>query len=108
MGSIGGAFALASFVGGLFCTRLTTASIAGAVPALLYALLVVIGLWDILSDVKMPYFLGILTAASLAIFLPAILASYLRRGASALFRRFKGVPAGLSAFCLPVRASIAT
>jgi hypothetical protein len=92
MGSISAAFSLVSFVAGLFCTRLKTALIAGAVPALLYALLVVIGLWDILGDVDMPYFLGILTAASLAMFLPAILASYLGRGARALFHRFKGVP----------------
>ena len=50
------AFSLASFIGGLFCTRLTTTLIAGAVPALLYAALVVVGLWDILGDVDVPYF----------------------------------------------------
>ncbi len=88
------AFSLASFIGGLFCTKLTTASIAGAVPALLYALLLVVGLWDILGDVDVPYFLGILTAACLAIFVPAILASYLGRGARALFHRLKAVPPG--------------
>jgi hypothetical protein len=92
MGSIGAAFSLAAFVAGLFCTRLKTALIAGAVPALLYVALVVVGLWDILGDVDVPYFLGILTASFLAILLPVILASYLRRGARALFHRFKGVP----------------
>ncbi len=86
------AFSLASFIGGLFCTRLTTALIAGAVPALLYAALVVVGLWDILGDVDVPYFLGILTASTLAILLPAVVAFYLRRGIGALVHRLKGVP----------------
>lgn len=35
MGSISGTFALAAFIAGLFCTRLKTALIAGAVPAFL-------------------------------------------------------------------------
>ena len=56
MGSISGIFALAAFIAGLFCTRLKTALIAGAAPALLYAALVVVGLWDILGDVDIPYF----------------------------------------------------
>jgi hypothetical protein len=60
MGSISGTFALAAFIAGLFCTRLKTALIAGAVPALLYAALVVVGLWGILGDVDVPYFLGIM------------------------------------------------
>jgi len=90
MGSISGALSLVSFLSGLFCTQLKTALIAGAIPALLYAALVVVGLWDILGDVDVPYFLGILTGASLAIMLPAVLASYLRRGAGALVRRLKG------------------
>jgi hypothetical protein len=89
MGSIGAAFSLVSFVAGLFCTKLKTALIAGAVPALLYAGLVVIGLWDILGDVDVPYFAGILTGASLAILLPAVIASYLRRGMAALVRRVR-------------------
>jgi hypothetical protein len=63
MGAIRIAFSLASLVGGLFCTRLKTAAIAGAVPALLYATLVIIGLWEILGDADMPSLLGMLTAA---------------------------------------------
>lgn len=90
MGSISAAFSLVSFVAGLFCTRLKTALIAGAIPALLYAALVVTGLWDILGDVDVPYFLGILTASVLAILLPAMIASYLRRGTVALLRRLRG------------------
>ena len=93
MGSISGTFALAAFIAGLFCTRLKTALIAGAVPALLYAALVVVGLWGILGDVDVPYFLGIMTASMLAILLPAVLASYLRRGTAALIRRLKGAQA---------------
>jgi hypothetical protein len=89
MGSISAAFSLLSFVAGLFCTKLKTALIAGAIPALLYAALVVIGLWDILGDVDVPYFAGILTGASLAILLPAVIASYLRRGMAALVRRVR-------------------
>ena len=58
MGSISGAFALAAFIAGLFCTRLKTALIAGAVLALLYAALVVIGLWDKLADADLSYFAG--------------------------------------------------
>ena len=87
MGAIRIAFSLASLVGGLFCTRLKTAAIAGAVPALLYATLVIIGLWEILGDADMPSLLGMLTAACLAIFLPAIVGFNLRRGAGWLFRR---------------------
>jgi hypothetical protein len=44
MGSISGAFALIVFIGGLFCRRLRTALIVGAVPAVLYVALVIIGL----------------------------------------------------------------
>jgi hypothetical protein len=40
MGSISGALALATFIGGLFCRRLKTALIVGAVLVLFYALLV--------------------------------------------------------------------
>jgi hypothetical protein len=61
MGSISGGFALAAFIGGL--ARLKTAAIVGAVPALLYALLVVVGLWDMLADANLPYVLGALTAS---------------------------------------------
>ena len=90
MGSISAAFSLVSFIAGLFCARLKTALIAGAIPALLYAALVVFGLWDILGDVDVPYFLGILAATILAILLPAVIASYLRRGTVALIRRLTG------------------
>jgi hypothetical protein len=90
MGSISIAFSLAAFLGGLCSARLKTASIAGAVPALLYALLVVAGLWDMLADANLPYVLGALTVSCLAIFLPAILASLLRQGIGALFRRQPG------------------
>ena len=92
MGSISGAFALAAFIAGLFCTRLKTAAIAGAVPALLYAAVVVIGLRDKLADADLSYLAGWLMGACLLIFLPAIVASYLRRGATALLRRARGIP----------------
>ena len=82
MGSISGAFALAAFIGGFFCRRLRTALIVGSVFALLYALLVVIGLWDLLDDANLLYLLGALTVSCLAISVPAILAAYLRRGIS--------------------------
>ena len=94
MGSISGIFALAAFIAVLFCTRLKTALIAGAAPALLYAALVVVGLWDILGDVDIPYFLGIMTASILAILLPAVIASYLRRATGALVHRRKGKEPG--------------
>jgi uncharacterized membrane protein YbhN (UPF0104 family) len=90
MGSISGVLALAAFIGGLFCRRLRTALIVGSVPALLYALLVVIGLWDMLADANLPYVLGALTASCMAIFLLAILAHYTRRGIGAPFRRQPG------------------
>jgi hypothetical protein len=90
MGSISGAFALAAFIGGLFCRRLRTALIVGGVPALLYALLVVIGLWDMLGDADLPHLLGWLTGSCLAILLFAIIAFYLRRGIGALLRRPPG------------------
>jgi hypothetical protein len=93
MGSISGIFALAAFIAGLFCTRLKTALIAGAAPAL-YAALVVVGLWDILGDVDIPYFLGIMMASILAILLPAGIASYLRRATGALVHRRKGSEPG--------------
>ena len=93
--------ALVSFIAGLFCTRLKTALIAGAVPALLYAALVVVGLWDILGDVDVPYFLGILTASILAILLPAVIASYLRRGIGRAHPSPQRFAAELSAFACP-------
>jgi hypothetical protein len=94
MGSISLSFALVAFIGGLFCRRLSTALIVGAVPALLYGLLVVAGLWDMLADANLPYVLGALTAACLAIIAPAVLASLLRRGIGALFRRRADVSLG--------------
>ena len=87
MGSIGGAFALASFIGGLFCRRLGTALIVGAAFALPYAVLILIGLWDLLAGANLPYLLGALTGAGLVIFAAAILAFYLRRGAARLLGR---------------------
>ncbi len=92
MGSISGAFALAAFLAGLFCARLKTAAIAGAVPAVLYAALVVVGLWDTLADADLSYLAGWLVGACLLIVLAAIIASYLRRGAAALIRRARGTP----------------
>jgi mannose/fructose/N-acetylgalactosamine-specific phosphotransferase system component IIC len=80
MGSISGAFALVALIGGLFCRRLKTALIIGAVPALLYVALVVIGLWSVLPDTDLAFVLGSLTGASLAIVLFAALGFYLRRG----------------------------
>ncbi len=106
---ISAAFSLASFVAGLFCTRLKTALIAGAVPALLYAALVVVGLWDIARLMSMcPISLGI--ADRILLGDPA--AGGDRLLPQARRRRARpspqGFAAGLSAFCLPVRASIAT
>jgi hypothetical protein len=90
MGSISGAFALAAFIAGLFCARLKTAAIAGAVPAFLYGALVVIGLRDKLADANLSSLAGWLMGASLLIALAAIVASYLRRGIGALIRRARG------------------
>jgi protein-S-isoprenylcysteine O-methyltransferase Ste14 len=87
MGSIGGAFALASFIGGLFCRRIRPAVIAGAAVALLYALLVLIGLWHLLADANLAYLLGALTGACLVIFAAAMLGWGLRRGAAWMLLR---------------------
>ena len=92
--SISGAFALAAFVSGLFCRRLGTALIVGSAIALLYALLVVIGLWHILPGANLAYLLGTLAAACLAILMPAVLASSLRRGVGRLFGHGKSVETG--------------
>jgi hypothetical protein len=86
MGSIGGAFALASFIGGLFCRRVGPAVIAGGAVALLYALLVLIGL----ADANLAYLLGALTGACLVIFAAAVLGWCQRRGAVRVFGRFSG------------------
>jgi len=83
--SIGGVFALAAFAGGLFCRRLSAALIVGDILALLYAILVVIGLWPLLADANLPYVLGALSAFCLAIALPAVLSCYLRRGIARAF-----------------------
>jgi heme A synthase len=90
MSSISGAFALAAFIGGLFCPRPRKALIVGAAFALLYAILVMIGLWDLLAGANLPYLLGALTGACLVIFAAAILAFYLRRGSARLFARASG------------------
>ncbi len=90
MGSIGALLSLVSFILGLFCTRLKTALIAGALPALAYVGLVLIGLKDTLADADLAYLAGWLTGSALAILLPAVIASYLRRGIAALIRRAKG------------------
>jgi hypothetical protein len=79
MGSISSAFALAAFAGGLFCRRLSAALVVGGIIALLYATLVVIGLWPALADANLPYLLGALMAFCFAIALPALLACFLRR-----------------------------
>jgi hypothetical protein len=92
MGSISGAFTLATFIAGLFCRRLKTAALAGVAPAILYAALVVIGLWDTLADADLFYLAGWLTGACLVIVLAAIFASYLRRGIGALIHRVRGTP----------------
>jgi hypothetical protein len=72
-------FLLASALAGLACRRLKTALIAGAVPALLYGLLVLLGLWHLLDDANLPYLLGALTAFCLAILAAAVLGFGLRR-----------------------------
>jgi hypothetical protein len=76
---ISGAFALASFVGGLLCRRPLTAVIIGATVAVLYAALVLIGLWNLLADADLPYLLGALAGACLVILAAAVLALYMRR-----------------------------
>jgi hypothetical protein len=87
MGSISGAFALIAFTGGLFCRRLKTALVVGAVPALLYIALVIIGSWNVLPDTDVAHMLGSLTGAVLVILLFAVLGYYLRRGVARIFRR---------------------
>jgi hypothetical protein len=87
--SLSGVFALAAFVSGFFCVRLRTALVVGAVPALLYASLVVVGLWHLLPGANLVYLGGALGAACLAILMPAVVASYLRRGIERQFRRGK-------------------
>jgi hypothetical protein len=62
--------------------------------ALLYGLLVVVGLWHLLADANLLYVLGALTAACLAILALAIIASLLQRGIGALFRRRSELPLG--------------
>jgi hypothetical protein len=89
MGSISGAFALAAFVAGLFCRRLRTALIIGGVLALLYALLVIIGLWDLLADANLPYLFGALLGACLVIVAAGILAFYMRRSVVWLVGRLR-------------------
>ena len=78
---IGVWFLLASALAGLVCRRLKLALIAGAVPALVYGLLVLLGLWHLLGDANLPYLLGALTAFCLAILAAAVLGFGLRRGA---------------------------
>ena len=79
MDSMTGAL-LASFLGGLLCRRLTTAILVGWAVASLYAALVVIGLWHLLTDANLPYLLGALAIVCLAIAAPALLACCLRYG----------------------------
>jgi hypothetical protein len=82
---IAAGFLLASALAGLLCRRLKTALIAGAVPALVYGLLVMLGLWHLLDDANLPYLLGALTAFCLAILAAAVLGFGLRRGLASLF-----------------------
>ncbi len=82
---IGVWFLLASSLAGLLCRRLKTALIAGAIPALLYGLLVVVGLWHVLGDADLPYVLGALIAFCLVILAAAVLAYGLRRALVSLF-----------------------
>jgi hypothetical protein len=78
-------FLSASALAGLLCRRLKTALIAGAIPALLYGLLVTIGLWHVLGDADLTYLLGALTAFCLVILAAAVLAYGLRRALASLF-----------------------
>ena len=78
-------FLLASALAGLACRRLKTALIAGAVPALLYGLLVLLGLWHLLDHANLPYLLGALTAFCLTILAAAVLGFCLRRALIRLF-----------------------
>ena len=82
---IGVWFLLASALAGLVCRRLKLALIAGAVPALVYGLLVLLGLWHLLGDANLPYLLGALTAFCLAILAAAVLGFGLRRALIRLF-----------------------
>ncbi len=90
MGSISAALSILSFILGLLCTRLKTAIVAGAVPALAYVALVLIGLRNVLAGADLAYLAGWLTGSALAILLPAVVGSYLRRGIAALIGRGKG------------------
>jgi hypothetical protein len=74
-----GALLVTSFIGGLMCRRLTTAAIVGGAVALIYAMLIVIGLWRLLADANLPYLLGALVAFCLTIAAPAVLGCALRR-----------------------------
>lgn len=89
MGSISGGFALVTFIAGLFCRRVRTAVIVGTAFALLYALLVLIGLWDLLADANLPYLLGALAGACLVIFAASVLAFYMRRSVVWLVGRLR-------------------
>lgn len=82
---IAASFLLASALAGVVCGRLRTALVAGAVPALLYGLLVMLGLWHLLDDANLPYLLGALTAFCLAILAAAVLGFGLRRALARLF-----------------------
>jgi hypothetical protein len=82
---IAAGFLLASALAGLLCRRLKTALVAGAVPALGYGLLVLLGLWHLLTDANLPYLVGTLSAFCLAILAAAVLGFGLRRGLMRLF-----------------------
>ena len=82
---IAASFLLASALAGLACRRLKTALVAGAIPALLYGLLVMLGLWHLLDDANLPYLLGALTAFCLAILAAAVLGFGLRLALVRLF-----------------------
>ena len=82
---MGGAFALIAFIGGLFCRRLRTALIVGAVPAVLYVALVIIGLCTSCPTRTSLMCSG--RCAILVILLFAALGYCLRRGVARIFRR---------------------
>jgi mannose/fructose/N-acetylgalactosamine-specific phosphotransferase system component IIC len=84
--------ALAAFITGLLCRRLSTALIVGGTLALAYAVLVTIGLWQLLPDANLVYLGAALAVACLLILLPTVLACLVRRRVEKLLgRRITGL-----------------
>jgi hypothetical protein len=79
--------ALASFIAGLLCRRLSTALIVGGTLALVFGTLVTISLWQLLADANLVYLGGALAIACLLILLPALVAFFVRNRIEKLLGR---------------------